>query len=415
MNNLNNTEYNRLDGITKKYVDWKTGPLPSPDDGFFFIDSIDDLPTPIGGVHYLEANTTYYFLGSIDLNGGRIIGSANTCLLGPSSENAFLTSTGLSAGTPFLYSEWTTPIQNLTFQDVDTAFYIDGNINPPVALDWTGVNFTNVNNVGVVNTCDNFVFTKGAFLGAQNFMITGTHGTVAFNNSIFRGLGTTGSIFIIDEDAVIERRFRVVYSSVIATSNTIGVSFSASASVPTESFILDTCNFSGGGVYLTGLSVSSNKTLFVNNTGISNTSVNGQIYMRDNLVTTVISNTTDYFKISGTTSISTDNEKYQMPQNNRLTNDATIERKYLIQCNLSFNSGNNNVCEFGFYDSKLGVVREPSKTKSTANASGRAENVSLSCVVKHRQGDFIEVWARNSSISTNITVTDMNIIITQII
>ena len=103
-----------------------------------------------------------------------------------------------------------------------------------------------------------------------------------------------------------------------------------------------------------------------------------------------------------------------MPVNNRLTNGAAIERKFLIQCNLAFSTGNNKVCEFAFYDSKLGAIRVPSQTKSTSNSGGRAENVSLSCVVSHSEGDYLEIFTRNTSDTSNITVTDMNFLITEI-
>ncbi len=66
-----------------------------------------------------------------------------------------------------------------------------------------------------------------------------------------------------------------------------------------------------------------------------------------------------------------------------------------------------------FYDSTLLDIRQPSITRSTANAGGRSENITFTCVIKHSQGDFIEVWARNTSATNNIIVTDMNVVITE--
>ena len=97
-----------------------------------------------------------------------------------------------------------------------------------------------------------------------------------------------------------------------------------------------------------------------------------------------------------------------------MTNEALVSRKFLVQASLSFSAGANNVCEFGFYDSELSAVRTPSRTKSTANSAGRAENVSFMCVVEHQLNDYIEIHAKNTSASTNITVTDMNVLITEI-
>jgi hypothetical protein len=86
----------------------------------------------------------------------------------------------------------------------------------------------------------------------------------------------------------------------------------------------------------------------------------------------------------------------------------------LIQANLTFIAGANNVCEFGFYDSQLAGIRVPSQTKSTANTGGRAEGITFFCVVTMVAGDFLEVHASNTSAVTDITVEQLNFIITEI-
>lgn len=72
---------------------------------FIFINSKSDLPTASGGVITLEANKTYYFTTDIDLTGDRLVGSQDTVILGSSSENSSITSTGLSASEFLLYSD----------------------------------------------------------------------------------------------------------------------------------------------------------------------------------------------------------------------------------------------------------------------------------------------------------------------
>jgi len=153
--------------------------------------------------------------------------------------------------------------------------------------------------------------------------------------------------------------------------------------------------------------------LFINCTNIENSAVNGQLYMQGNATTTTVSAINTFYKVAGTTIASADNSKFSH-SNNRLTCDAVISRKYLIQANLSFTSGATNVCEFGFYDSQLLGIRTPSKTKSTANSGGRAEGVNFFCVVEMKKDDFIEVHASNTSGENNITVEQLNFIITEI-
>ena len=69
---------------------------------------------------------------------------------------------------------------------------------------------------------------------------------------------------------------------------------------------------------------------------------------------------------------------------------------------------------FGFYDSQLATVRTPSKTKSTANATGNAENISFACVVTMGLNDYIEIHFSNTSAANDITVSQLNFAITEI-
>jgi hypothetical protein len=381
-----------------------------------FVSTLSDLPTPVNGVITLEAGKTYIITTDLDLQGNRLVAGGICNLFGLSSETSYLTSTGLGVGVPLLTSEYTIVIERISFRNVDTAIAIDGNSNL-VALDWKAVNFIDIPNIGIINTCDNFIFDTGAFLGAQGLTFTGTIGTIALNNSLFRGTGDLGNIFTIDDNAVITRRFRIIYSSIISFGDTTAIHVDTDATIPTESYILDTVNFSGNGTKLSGITDTLdplNITLFENNVGIRNTSVNGQMYMRGNATATTISNTSDFFKVVGVTLPSDDNEKYDH-SNNRLTNKARVSRKYKIIATLSFTAGANNVCEFGLFDSKLNAIRQPSIQPATANAGGRAENITLTCAFSHSEGDYIEVWCKNTSATNNITVTDMNVLITEII
>ena len=380
--------------------------------GIIFVNAKDDFPAAVSGVITLAAGKTYIVTTSIDLLGDRLVTGGACNLFGTSSETSFLTSTGLGVSTALITSIYTIVLEHISFKDVDTCLSIDGNTNL-VALDWKAVNFINIPNVGVINKCDNFIFDTGAFLDSKGLRFTGSIGTIGLNNSLFRGSGSAGNILELDASCTITRRFRIIYSSIIAFGSTVGINVNASATIPTESYILDTINFSGGGTYISGITQTSNKSLFINCVGITNTAVNGQLYMQGNATATVISATSTFYKVLGTTSASADNSKYTH-SDNRLTNDASISRKYLIQCVLSFTSGANNVCEFGFYDSKLAAIRTPSRTKSTSNAGGRAENVSFACVVSHSIGDYLEIWCANNTSVQNITVSDMNFVITEI-
>ena len=375
-----------------------------------FVSSKSDLPTASSGVITLLSNITYYFTTIVDLTGDRLVCGANTVILGASSENCYIKSTGLSSSTALITSTYSLPIRNISFTH-GTVFDLNGDITT-TALDWFGVNFVDCEIVGTIKNYTNFIMGDSAFLNSAGLTLDGTIGTIGMNNCLFDGR-TSSTTIILPSTLTVSRRFRIIYSSFITLSGETSISVDSSATISNERYILDTVNFSGGGTYISGVDQTSNKSLFLNCVGIDNTAVNGQLYMHSNATATTISATNTFYKIAGTTTASSDNSKY-LHSNNRLTNDATISRKYLIQCTLSFSSGNGDICEFGFYDSKLGAVRTPSRTKATANASGRAENVHLSCVVQHSQGNYLEIHCANTSSAVNITVSDLNFVITEI-
>ena len=101
---------------------------------FVVVSKLQDLPVSVLNTKTLLDNCTYYFTTTIDLLGDRLIGGQNTVILGASSENSRITSTGLGVGVALFTTEWTTPIRHVTFQDVDTALDIDGSVNPPLAV-----------------------------------------------------------------------------------------------------------------------------------------------------------------------------------------------------------------------------------------------------------------------------------------
>ena len=405
----NGNPYSDFDSWRYANTGFSTAAGGSAASDFVFVSSLYDLPVPVSGVITLEDEKTYFFISEVDLLGNRLVCGVNTTILGGSSENCRIKSTGLT-GTALITSNYSLPIRNITIE-ADVALNLDGD-GVTTALDWFGVNFTDCNTIGTIRDYSNFIMQDSAFLNSGGLTFDGTIGTIAATQCLFDVNGTN-TAFILPATLTVTRRFRITYSSFIVTSGQRGIDVSTSATIPTESYILDTVNFAGGGTYLGGVDHTSNDALFINCTNITNTAVNGQLYMQGNATATTVTNTTSFFKVAGTTSASADNSKFSH-SNNRLTCDAIISRKYLIQCSLSASAGTNHVLEFGFYDSQLNAVRTPSRTKVTSNGSGRVESVTFMCVVTMTNGNYLEIHARNNSSATNIIVEQLNFTITEI-
>lgn len=375
--------------------------------GFRMVSSISDFPEAVDSVITLEADVTYFITNTVDLQGARLVGSSNTTIIGGSSENCILTSTGLDSGTALFTTEWTTPIRHIAFKDVGTAISISGSANS-AALDWTGVNFVNVPTVGTINGCENFILSKSAFLNSKGLTFTGTCATIGIDNSLFSGDGAAGDLLIVDASANITRRFRIIYSAVVAFSSTNGLNVSTSATIPNEAYILDTVSFSGGSTYLVGVQSNSNKALFTGCTGIANSADVSQYYMNNNATATVVSVQGTAYKVAGTTTSASVTQKFTNTDN-RATYVGALTRFFKVTATLSANSGNNN--QIGIYVAKNGSILTDSEIYITTNASGRAEAATVQTLVQLTENDYIEIFVENDSSTTNITVTDLNVIV----
>ncbi len=375
------------------------------------VNDASDFPTAVNGVITLVDNMSYFITTHVDLGGNRIVCGQNNVISGHSSENCSLTSTNLSFSEYLITSNYTCVLKDLAIKEVNRGVYFDG-LATVMALDWFGLNFENVYEVGVIKDANNFIYSDGAFINAEGLVFKGHINTVALSNSLFSG-ANGGNIISLDETLIIGRRFRVIYSSFISLINNTAIYVDGLAVIPSESYILDTVNFAGSGDYTIGLDYTSNTSLFVNCTGIRNTTAFGQEYIVDNVTSTTISSTNTFYKVAGAFIDGGDNSKFTATDA-RLTCNAAISRKYMIQANISFTSGTNNVCEFGIYASPLNGICTPSKIKSTANASGRAENISVTCVMTIGNNQYVELHCANLTGTNNITVTDAHFVVTEI-
>lgn len=387
---------------------------------FIFVGTKNDLPTAVNGVITLKDNYTYFFTTTVDLEGDRLVAGDNTTILGGSSENCRIKSTGIATDVALLSSAYSLPIRSITLEAPYAINLVAS--NPAVhALDWFGVNFTNCAKVGIISSYNNFVMLDGAFLNSQDLTFDGTTGTVGFNQCLFSGnfgLGGTKSILNFPDTFNCTRRIRVTVCSFIVPSGYTGITVQdgVNFSQP-ESFILQTCNFSGPGTKLgisTHTDIDNRDAFFEGNRGIDNSFVIGQYYMRGNQVQTSFASTDTYVKIAGiTTTANARNSKF-IHTDNRLTCIAGIEREFLTQVSLSFIPSAYTNCKFAIYDSSNGnAILEPSEV-TLEGTQGDVKTIHFTDVHKHITGDYIEIHVANLEDTNPITVTDLNVLVTQL-
>ena len=371
---------------------------------FRFIYAKSDLPTPSGGIITLANNVTYYITTTIDLTGDRLVGGINTTILGASSENCIIKSTGLSSSTALITSVYSLPIRNITITH-GTALNLTGD-GTTTALDWFGVNFTDCAVVGIISNYTNFIMNDSAFLNSQGLTFDGTIGTIGMTNCLF-DCASGGTAIILPSTLTISRRFRIIYSSFVVLSGEIGINASTSATIGDEKYILDTINFSGGGTYLTGLNATFNKSLFANCVGITNTSTRGFMHMLDNTTATAITGTASYFRASGTTTAMATNSKFTMPSSNRLTYTGAFSQSFMISvnCNVRTSVSTQNI---NIIIAKNGTIITESEMTILCQAGSTPSFGATQIVTEMTTNDYVELFVRNTSSVNNVIVSDMN-------
>lgn len=377
----------------------------SPGSSFIFVNSPSDLPPAVAGVRTLADNAAYWFTTTVDLQGDRLVGGQNTTILGSSSENCRIKSTGLS-GTALITSAWSLPIRGITIE-ANIALALDASANANQALDWFGVNFTDCATVGTIEGYGNVIWTDCALLNSAGLTFDGTIGTVGFNSCLFDGR-TGATTITIPSTATITRRFRIIYSAFVALSGETGIDVSSSATVPVEGYILDTVNFSGGGTYTTGVASADNKSLWVNCRGIVNSDTVGTMYMQNNATVTTIATVSTPVKIAGTTTAGANNQRFSH-SSNRLTYDGSASRDFKIDVTGTLESGGANDA-YGIYIAKNGTPLTESEQYVTANASGRVELFAIQVITPLVTNDYIEVWVENGTDADDVTISFLNVI-----
>lgn len=384
---------------------------------FVFVGSASDLPPAVGGVRTLADETTYFITDVVDLAGDRLVAGQNTTILGGSSENCRLKSTGLT-GTALITSAYSLPMRGLTIE-ADIALDLDGSGTPTAALDWFGVNFSDCGAVGTIANYSNFIASDCAWLNSGTMTFDGTIGTVGFSQCIFSpAAGATA--LAVAATATITRRFRIIYSAFVATSGMTGISFSASATVPDEGYILDTVNFAGGGTYTTGFAQTSDKVRWTNCVGITNTVAVGQMYMTNNATVTNVTVQGDLYAMAGTTQFASLSQRFEhVPADNALRYTSAVPRRVKAQVSFSLLAPTNNV--IGVYIGKCtsGNGLHPatdriteSEIYITANGS-RPDSGFAQAIMDINDGDKLYLIVENSSGTGDITVTFANMIVEQ--
>lgn len=128
----------------------------------------------------------------------------------------------------------------------------------------------------------------------------------------------------------------------------------------------------------------------------------------DAVTNIAVSDTWYKLTTSGTTSLFSRGQLEHT--NNRVTNTGDT-KVFKMEGIISISSGNNNEIHAAFF--KNDELYPCSEQSMLLSGSGKSSALPFHCVIELQNNDYIEVWVKNASGTTNITLSNVNVIITE--
>jgi hypothetical protein len=125
---------------------------------------------------------------------------------------------------------------------------------------------------------------------------------------------------------------------------------------------------------------------------------------------TTIAQTDTWYKLNTSTTEGFSNNGL-VHSNNRVTWTGESTSVFKIEGIVSVESGNNNQVHVAFF--KNGELWPCSEQDATTSGAGKASNIAFHCLIELDTNDFIEVYTKNATATTSITLDNVNVIAEQ--
>ena len=246
----------------------------------------------------------------------------------------------------------------------------------------------------------------GRFGGTPDLEFRGTWaGGFFLDTTIVRGVeDSTYSLFKCAVGQTFASRF-ATNANILVPANVTAFEMAEANFLFSELLQINGAQFSGTGVVLSGIDETSERVRVSNSRGIKNTFV-GAYWTCDTPIETDIEFSDTFYKILGTTTAA-NLEWFSSSGDNIITSLSGQDVQVIIGFTGSFQGGQNKEFEivFRIWDDSEGVYVESSKLDFSTDGNGNYSNLTFSTPRQTiNLNDRIEVWLKNTSDSTNITM-----------
>jgi hypothetical protein len=358
-------------------------------------------------------------ISALTINTITVSGASNFTALSATSFSAgTINSGGTEISTLFLNVNGSTKFQN----GLNT--YTGGTYNfPTVNVSALTIQSITVSGVGIYNILSGVSFTAGTinsgatniqtlFAKSVNENFTTLSSTTFSAGTYFSGSSALSTLFLNTNGGTKIQPGLNTYTGGTYNFPTINLSSATlnnlTVSGNNNSTTLSATTLSATTIY----SANTELSLIVSNIIANNVSY-GEMYMLANATATVISNTTSFFRMSGTTNAG-NLKNFTAPATNRITYTGATNITASTNVNMSVTSASNNqVIRITIF--KTGTQIAATEFEMKLTPSNNTQPISLAFITSLAQNDYLEVYLKNTTGANNITINSLQFVTTKLL
>jgi hypothetical protein len=377
--------------------------------------TLSDFPTPVAGVITLTAPTkALRILQTINLGANRLVVPNDFTILGIGGAESGLQGSNAAA---LITGKRLVTLDMAVINAAGPSARVAGTVanDPAAGIRANGCVFVGASSSGAVQIHDADLgsFFQCSWQSCTGVGVRATGGIRAAFAGACQALGNAASFTWLQVPAgtTVSGRVVVSTSSFDLASGGVGVDVDPAA-MQIRGLQLNSCLFPdpatpGVGTPATGTTAASTKGEFFGNVNVENTHFRGGMSIADNAMATTVSNTTDYFVLSGTTTLAVA-QLFDSPAAGRLRyiGTGTIRTKATAFVTLTTGSPNQDLqvifvrYSAGGTPSNLTVFIAEDVTDGTTLRTGI---IPLMVWPSLAAGESLAVAVRNKTASNNVT------------
>jgi|GEM_PF-6289995 len=378
------------------------------------VNSLNDLPTPVGGIIKLESKKTYMFSGLVNiganafnLNGAALRGhnagndgvfsTVNGAVVRSKDQDVFMQDMLIMLGS--------SETKAYDFQDVTGTKYYNL-FSGSAVLDAPNVQSGGVGTINGMNTtCIDLNYWKAK----DGIKITGQCQKFTMSTTYVTGISQGAAIEFLGNAVVADI---IIQASYFVFAGQTGLKVNPGAII--DQARVSFCLFRGAAQILSGIdSFTPGWEMISNGTGLPDSKGNGFLYMADNTVPTGFKTVNSFSKVQGVTKTLKAN-KFSTSAANKFS----FTGKRLTQLNVFASvsakaSATEDGNAYAICIMKNGSEQVLPNSTVTNLAKNQGFQINLQTQVEMIQGDYIELFMKSNNNTTPITVSDMQFKITE--